>query len=596
MKNIFTKSFLILSVSLCSCSDFLDPDEYTMLTKEQIYSVSTYVRDMPFAAYSAIPSAFNHIGASNLSSASDEAEEVNGDEIIQKFNNGSWNQYSNPDDEWSSLYKGIRVACDYLKETENLTWEEIRYPDPDNYAVRMKELCMGRGEMRFIRAYLYFELFKRYGEVPLIKDKVDMDNVDVSQYKRASLEEIVNFIVDECDIVSGKGKYELTELQEQKLLEKNDGVLPIPFRDRLELSYPTSGDDSKYLGRATAASAMALKAKTLIYYASKLFNPDNDKARWYSAAKACKEVIDLKSSGYGLEAKYADLFKKKSSWSKEFLFVKKMSAFNSYDIANYPISINGGKTGTCPSQNLVDAYEMSSGDEYEFSWDNPVHAANPYENRDPRLRMTIYVNGDLYSTQSPNNITLECWEGGNSAFPIRYSSKTGYYLKKYVNPDLDIKLGKTDTKTWIYMRMADFYLYYAEAMNEFYGDPSLTNTEFQMSALEAINEVRGRSDVNMPPVTETDPELFKKRLVNERRVELAFEEARFWDVKRWMYGQEFNKDLKGVTVVPNGDGTFTYTPKVVEKRVFDESKMYLYPIPQSEINKSNGVLKQNVNW
>lgn len=592
-KNILIKSLLAVSFVFTACSEFLDPDEYTMLTKEQIYSVSTYVRDMPFSAYSAIPSAFNHIGNSNLSAASDEAEEVNGDEIIQRFNNGSWSQYMNPDDEWGTLYKGIRIACDYLKETENLTWEEIRYPDPENYALRMKDLCIGRGEMRFIRAYLYFELMKRFGEVPLITDKVDMTSVDLEDYKRAPIESIVKFIIDECDIVSSQGKYKLTDMEKEKMMSKNDGLLPIPYRDNLAITYPTSGEDSKYLGRATAAAAMALKAKTLIYYASRLYNPDNDMSRWYSAAKACKAVIDLPSSSYALEAKYADLFQKKSTWSKEFIFVKKMSAFNSFDVANYPISISGGKSGTCPSQNLVDAYEMQNGS--SFDWSNSIHAANPYQGRDPRLQMTVYVNGELFSTMAPNNIKLQCWEGGNSAFPIRYATKTGYYLKKYINPNLDLKLGKSDTKTWIYMRLADFYLYYAEAMNELYG-PAADPERFGLTALQAINKVRDRSDVKMPAITDTDPIVFKKRLVNERRVELAFEEARYWDVRRWMYGQEFNKDLRGVSVTFNEKGELLYAPKFVEKRVFDETKMYFYPIPQSEINKSNGVLQQNDNW
>lgn len=592
-KSILIKYLLAVSFVCTACSEFLDPDEYTMLTKEQIYSVSTYVRDMPFAAYSAIPTAFNHIGNSNLSAASDEAEEVNGDELIQRFNNGSWSQYTNPDDKWGTLYKGIRIACDYLKETENLTWEEIRYPDPENYALRMKDLCIGRGEMRFIRAYLYFELMKRFGEVPLITDKVDMTSVNLEDYRRAPIESIVNFVIDECDIVASQGKYRLTDVEKEKMMNKNGGLLPIPYRDNLGITYPTSGEDSKYLGRATAAAAMALKAKTLIYYASRLYNPDNDMARWYSAAKACKAVIDLPSSSYALEAKYADLFQKKSIWSKEFIFVKKMSAFNSFDVANYPISISGGKSGTCPSQNLVDAYEMQNGS--PFDWSNSIHAANPYQERDPRLQMTIYVNGEMFSTMAPNNVQLQCWEGGNSAFPIRYATKTGYYLKKYINPNLDLKLGKTDTKTWIYMRLADFYLYYAEAMNELYG-PATDPESFGLTALQAINKVRDRSDVKMPAITETDPILFKKRLVNERRVELAFEEARHWDVRRWMYGQEFNKDLRGVLVTFNEKGELLYAPKFVEKRVFDEAKMYFYPIPQSEINKSNGELQQNINW
>jgi SusD family. len=584
--------FIISGFLVASCDDYLEPNKYSLLTEDLIYSVTTYVNSMPNGIYSCVP---QDTGDSYMTAASDEAESVDESNSMQLFNTGNWNKYNNPDDVWSSCYKGIRIACDYLAETDTLTWNSWRYSNPTKYAELMQQLCMGRAEARFLRSYLYLELVKRYGDVPLITDKVTVTpNMEFSKFPRTPVGDIITYISDQCDIVCREGKYFLSS--EQIATQTNNGrnILPSLYRDTLALAYPTTGDMSKYLGRATRGSAYALKAKALIYYASKLFNPNNDVDRWKNAALACKKVLDLPKSLYDLEPKYADLFNMKSKWSKEFLFVRKVGASNSFEKANYPVSIEGGATGLCPSQNLVDAYEViKNGTATSFDWNNPEQKANPYANRDPRFYSTIYKHGDQYNASNINTIVLDCSEGGNSAFPLYHATKTGYYLKKYINSTLDLKNGKTDTKTWILMRMADFYLYYAEAMNEAYG-PSSDPASLGMTALDAVNKIRARA--GMPIITTMDQSVFRTKIYNERQVEFAFENQRWWDVRRWMYGQAFNTDLKGAKVEKAINGTLLYTPITIENRSFDETKMYLYPIPQSEIEKSGGVLVQNANW
>jgi len=274
--------------------------------------------------------------------------------------------------------------------------------------------------------------------------------------------------------------------------------------------------------------------------------------------------------------------------NNEVIFERRYPASNTFETLNYPIGYQTGKTGTCPTQNLVDAHEMKTG--VPFDWNNPVHAADPYANRDPRLLMNIIVNNSIWK-----GTNVQLWEGGvNGKFLFR-ASKTGYYLKKYVDETLNLATGQTSAKQWIYFRLTENYLNYAEAMNEAYG-PSVLDT-FKISALQAVNTIRTRTGVAMPAIPATVSQVqLRERIRNERRVELAFEDHRFWDVRRWMIGPStLGATIQGVTITKLPTGAFKYVPYDLEKRLFTD-KMYLYPIPQSEIIKTNGNIQQNPGW
>jgi hypothetical protein len=354
-------------------------------------------------------------------------------------------------------------------------------------------------------------------------------------------------------------------------------------------------------GRPTVGAALALKARTLTYAASDLFNrpsnnnplvgyTDNNRtARWRAAALANKAVLDLMPlAPYSFQSTYSALFQLKTVRSNEVIFEKRYPASNTWEALNYPIGYQTGRSGTGPSQNLVDAYEMRTG--IPFDWKNPVHAADPYTNRDPRLLMTVIVNNSAWK-----GTNVQLWEGGLNGKPLFRASKTGYYLKKYVDETLNLATGQTSAKQWIYFRLSEIYLNYAEAMNEAFG-PGIPDT-LKITALQAVNAVRTRAGVAMPviPAVVSKEEL-REKIRNERRVELAFEDHRFWDVRRWMIGENtLGAVIRGVKIIRESNGTFKYTPIDLEKRVFQE-KMYLYPIPQSEIVKSNGNIVQNPGW
>ena len=267
------------------------------------------------------------------------------------------------------------------------------------------------------------------------------------------------------------------------------------------------------------------------------------------------------------------------------IFVRRVGATTDPEVTNFPIGLENARSGNCPTQTLVDAYEMKNGSE-----PNPK---DPYTGRDPRFAMTIAVNGDKWPNTNPN--PLEIYVGGRNASPIPYATQTGYYLKKYVDGSTDISASTGSggkVHSWVTFRLGEFLLNYAEATFKYFGGADNKDGELTMSAREAVNKIRKRTGVDMPEFPEgMSSDNFWKRYKNERMVELAFEGHRFWDVRRWKEGG-FNS-IARVVITKNTDDSFTYT-RNTKSLVWDD-KMYFYPIPDAERRK-NPNLTQNPGW
>ena len=556
-RYVFVSMAVGSAFTLCSCNDFLDREEDSFIDKTATFDSYNRTKQYLTYAYSLLPEGLNRFsGDALLGAATDDACFAIESSNIQQFNNGSWNALSNPDNVWDRYFAGIAKCCTLLENSNHINLDISRL-DPAKrveYENNLKDIRMWRAEAHFLRAYFNFELLKRYGPIPIIKSTLDI-NKDYSDTPRPTMKEVVEFIANDCDMAA----------------------------DSLELTPWRNMNDA--FGRATKGAALALKSRLLLYAASPLYvdfgdideaNKPSDATLWKAAADAAKAVIDLNQ--YELAPAYDDLFKNDFQ-NKEYIFVRRYPSNSDFEKSNFPISY-GGKGGTNPSQNLIDDYEMLDGT--AFDWSDPVKAAHPFENRDERLLATVLMNGVLFKGKR-----IATYPGGADAMPNPNATKTGYYLRKFLNENVNIQTGGgSDGHVVPLFRLAEIYLNYAEALNEY--DP--TNPDIAVY----LNKIRGR--VSLPDVPSgLTQEQMRTLIHHERRVELAFEEHRFWDVRRWKVASStLGAPVKGVKITQDDAGNFTYSPVQVEQRVF-QPKMYWYPIPQSEVLKLHH-WEQNKGW
>jgi len=334
---------------------------------------------------------------------------------------------------------------------------------------------------------------------------------------------------------------------------------------------------------------------------SPLFNESGDTERWHTAATYYKQLLAAcDERGKGLTTKYADLWSTNNyttaAITKEIIFGRRYYTSNAGDHLvesyNYPVGIENGKGGNCPTQNLVDAYNMADGTPIT----DPASGydeQNPYQNRDPRLAATIAVNGDVWPTYQTK--ALQTYFGGTNGEPLTGATPTGYYLKKLCHGEISLASNATTANnyhTYVIFRMGGFWLDYAEALFRYLGSADATTTEFPVSAREAASKTRVRAGIPELPtgLSNTD---FWTRYKQERMVELCFEGYRFWDVRRWKEAPQYFTSITEMKITRADDGTLTYT-RQQQSRQWDD-KMYFYPIPQTERMK-NPNLTQNSGW
>lgn len=601
-KNIILIAIVTISFG---CKDFLDQQIDINYTEDNFFTSGYGVmRDFGVQSYSFLRGFTDYDGNAMLAASSDEADFARTGSM-QYFNLGAWGPYNNPDNVFSHYYKGIRHINLFLEKT--VDYKTLLVQDTItnrlSYISNCDDIFRLRAEARFLRAYYYMELIKRYGGVPIITTVLPISNEGLPT--RNTFDECVDFIVKECDEASLEMADSWLNYGVPQGGEIGDGV-----------GNAVGSTDVSRLGRAEKVAAKALKLRALLYSASPLNNPGNDVKKWERAAQAGNEFLTNPefSEWMRLNDTYWEIFTTQTNL--KFLTSSKGSRTgiiftvpfqlngNAMERYNYPIGAPlGGQAVTAPSQNLVDAFETADGS--PFVWGNAdVRTANPYSGRDVRLRQIIAYNNTVYGKNSDNTDRLvETYEGGSDAIGVKAgATTTGYYLKKYAVTNFNLAVStNVKPKAWILMRAEEVLLNFAEAMNEAYGPdvkPAINGVPAFLSAREAVNRIRVR--VNLPNIfLGSSQEAMRNRIRNERRVELAFEEQRPFDVRRWrllddpVEKAKYN-EIYGIKVVKEGD-VYTYQKFLVEKRVFDE-KMYLYPIPQDEINKSNGALTQNPGW
>ena len=547
IKNIV----LLLSLLMMTGCDFMDCDESDNFTKQEVLDSYNRVKQLATNVYGFLKADFCSIDGAMLDAATDDAVHIYKSSNIQRFVDGTWSANNLVDNVWGHYYEGIRAANFYLKETAGLTFDEWKYSD--DYEAIMKEFTNYQYEVRFLRAYFYFELIKRYRNIPFVLDVLAQN--EANGVNPESYEKIAKFIVDECSDLAQ--------------------ILPVNY----------DNFSTKEKGRVTRAAAMALKSRVTLYMASPLFSEDSED-KWKQAAEAAYDIIKQKTD-LGLDlVPYPQIFNDVNNQKAEVILYRPTGESGDFEKANFPIGVEGGKTSTCPTQNLMEAYDMKDGT--PFVWNNQ---SNPYDNRDPRMKYTIVCNEMKWPVDP-----VEIWEGGTNGLPLQNATTTGYYLKKYCDGSIDLRAGSSSTKfhTWITFRLGEFYLNYAEAVAHYTGSVEipLPGDKSPLTARQAVDIIRAR--VDMPALRDEvrDMDIFWKRYKNERMVELAFEGHRFWDVRRWKEG-EVLKEITLMKITRNTNGTFNYR-REVRQRSWD-NKMYLFPIPQSELVKNQN-LDQNPGW
>lgn len=564
----------------CSKSKFLEETTTTNLNEQTVFSDSAYTMAFLSNIYTDIAYSFNptRFGNGGIDAASSEADipKAGVASISTGFATGSITPVSDSGGVWRTCYKQIRAVNQFLKHASTLP-----------FAQSLQKRTAA--EARFLRAWYYFTLLKHYGGVPLIGDTIytDRDQITAS---RNTFEECVNYIVKECD--------------------EAGSVLPIRQQG---LEY----------GRAGLGSCLALKTRVLLYAASPLFNGNNDfnssvadplrsviayknsdVNRWKLAADAARQLISLGTyelyntsnsvSGQTIQP-FQDLFYRPVN--NEYIFSRMTVGTRDLETWWMPPSRGGDGNGSYPYQELVDAFLTKNGKAIT----DPTSGYNPnrpYDNRDPRLEYTIMRDSSLivlYTDfiQPIMNQPLRLYENAGADAVFKRTT-TGYYVNKMLKPDIAGNCIHGSNRGWPLLRYAEVLLNFAEAENEFSGPTT--------DVYNAIIAIRQRAGINagadnMYGLTSgLSKEAMRTIIHNERRIELAFEEHWFWDVRRWMIASTTENTVMHGMIVRRDAPTATPSFEIfdVRKRNF-RNAMYLFPIPQSEVAKS-GQLLQNPFW
>lgn len=508
--------------------------------------------------YADMPTGFNRIGGDLLDAATDDAMPSRNGTAIETIIDGNVSANNHPDGAWSKYYASIRKVNLFLSNVDVV-------PKPT-------EVPVWKAEARFLRALFYFELLKRYGGVPLVGDSVFNSSDDI-QLKRNTFAQCVDYIVAECDSIKSKVKAE-----------------PIATTD---------------YGKASRGAVLALKSRVLLYAASPLYNggapsgasaeqitlmgyPTYDKERWNKAAIAANDFLTL--NAYPLETTFNNVFLNRKN--NEVVLSYLRGTTSDLETNNGPVGYGANSVGfgqTSPTQNLVDAFPMANGKAITDPTSG-YNAANPYNSRDPRLANTVMYNGLQWLSRG-----VETFEGGlDKPNKGGIQTKTGYYLRKFLGNFATATQYSAQNHNFVIFRTAEVMLNYAEALNEYSGPVTAVST--QLINLRKRAGINAGSDNRYGvPATLTQAQM-RDFIRNERRIELAFEEHRYWDLRRWKIAEtELNKVLNGMTITKNASGQLIYTVTPGGRITFVAPKMYFYAIPYSEMIKNHNLI-QNFGW
>ena len=576
-RNIYLTFIGVGMLAFSSCVDSYEKLPVEQFTIDYVFSRTDSLGKKAVGFLDEIYNMFdyghNRVNGDYLDAASDDAISIDAsDPDVYKMVMGRYTANSRTSDMgWGEYYAGIRKV-NFLINNIDVVPFNLTYKDASG-KVRPLNHSM-KAEARFLRVYAYFELLKRYGGIPLMGDKVYQlgDNMELP---RNTFAQCVDYMVKELDDIRGDLR-----------------------------AYPLENTASD-AHVATREACDAMKSRILLYAASPLFNekpiePGNelvgyasyDKERWNVAAKAAKAFIDAYgpegSQVFGLTSNFKRIFLEYYSpdSNPEIIFFRQGGNNKVVETQNGPLGFSGESLGygrTNPTQNLVDAFPMKDGKLAAES------STQPYENRDPRFYCTILHNGSRWLGK-----TLATYQGGvNNPTGSAQYTRTSYYMRKFMGDFEESETYGNNYHLWVMYRYAEILLNYAEALNEYEEKPS----DEVYKVLRALRKRAGiEAGKDNKYGLEDNMSRDEMRLViqNERRIEMAFEEQRYWDIRRWRLAEKiFEKPLQGMSIV-SGAGSLSFERVEILSATVD-SRRFLYPIPYSEVIKNRNMV-QNPKW
>jgi hypothetical protein len=588
MKKLLFILGVTSTIAFTSCEDMFTPTIENFLEIETAYDRPLYAQGILLNGYNRVPTngwSFNDV-------ATDDAVTNDRASNYLKIATGQWTAMNNPLEQWRNSRSAIQYINNFLSIQDQVSWsssESINTMFND----RM------RGEALGLRALFLYHLLQTHGgkttsgEVLGVPIVLEYETIESDFNKpRATFEECMQQIYEDLD--------------------KADELLPLDFEDisnasQIPAKYQSLGVNltdynhvfgEKFRLRMTKRISQAIRAKAALLAASPAFN-DGNTAKWEQAANHAGNVIQQKGGVSGIDPQGA-LFYTSANVNQmesgrnipEILWrVDRGDPSSSLEADHFPPTLFGrGRLN--PTQNLVDAFPMANG--YPISdGASGYNANNPYENRDPRLKNYILVNGGTAGVNNTAINTALNSPTNDGLNKVETSTRTGYYMRKLLRQDVNLNPSNVSGQYHVTprLRMTEIYLSYAEAANEAWG-PTGTGT-FTFSAYDIIKAIRTRAGTgtnNGDPYLEqvkNNKDQMRQLIRNERRLELCFEGFRFWDLRRW--NENFTLPAQGISITNN-----TYNVITVENRVFEPYMQY-GPIPYSEILKYNN-LQQNNGW
>ncbi|NII81167.1 MULTISPECIES: RagB/SusD family nutrient uptake outer membrane protein [unclassified Pedobacter] len=577
----------VVTLLFCiSCKDMLEPEIENNLDLESTTNNASYAQGLLLNGYNRIPTnswSFNDV-------STDDAVTNDKNNAYLKIATGQWTAINNPLSQWTNSRAAIQYLNLFFSVTDQVKWA-VDQNINKMFNDRMK------GEAFALRALFNFYLLQAHGGkgangqllgIPIVLQPEGLD-ADFNK-PRATFDDCMAQIYRDLDMA--------------------EQLLPNDFEDiatdaQVPAKYAGVGKDNYnrvfgyyFRGRITARIAKAIKAKASLLAASPAFNPSAI-AKWEKAANDAAAVIDLRGGLVNLNVNDIKWYDKDAGIDglasgvnpSEILWRSDVGSSNDLERSNFPPTLFGsGRIN--PTQNLVNAFPMANG--YPILENNSDFvAASPYDNRDPRLKLYILVNGGTSGTSGSVINTSANGTTNDALNKVETSTRTGYYMRKLLRQDVNLNPSSTTSQKHYNprIRYTEIYLAYAEAANEAWGP--ISNGTHAYSAYDVIKAIRKRAGVGASnndaylESIKSDQVKMRALIRNERRLELCFEGFRFWDLRRW--NANLNEVAQGISIIAPA-----YNPINVENRAYQNYMVY-GPLPYSEILKYNNLI-QNAGW